>query len=300
MPIEALWGEEWSGSSANWDADWGEAAFALGSTSLALAGTATLTGTVTFATGFSLGSLTLSMAGHSTTAGDPSASLSDFWIDAPAELPAVGHVGLTATIGFDYGGSVPALGAASIATTGYIGVAGDVAFDTGVVLGNLTLALSGTPGVAGDFAYPFELGALALTMTGTLTVAGNAYGLVQSQAVVVGVDDEAVAKLTVSNEAAGMNGYMIGEVVRCTAAFTTPNGTPVEPASVTFRMRKPDGTTTVYIYGTDAELLRDDVGEYRVDFPATLAGRYHYRFESGGTYQAAAERGFRVQASRVT
>jgi hypothetical protein len=55
----------------------------------------------------------------------------------------------------------------------------------------------------------------------------------------------------------------------------------------------------VYVYGTDAELAKDSVGNYHVDLTADAAGRWTFRFEGTGSAPAAAERQFSVEASRV-
>jgi uncharacterized protein YfaS (alpha-2-macroglobulin family) len=96
-----------------------------------------------------------------------------------------------------------------------------------------------------------------------------------------------------------MNLYQVGNVVRCTGAFTSAAGAAVDPTTVTFRARKPDGTLITYVYGTNAELVRDSTGNYRVDVSADAAGRWAYRFEGTGSAPSAAERLFRVEASRV-
>ncbi len=174
MANEALWGEEWSGSSANWDADWGEPAFALGAVSLALSGSATLTGTITFPSGFALGNLSLAMTGTPGMAGDPGASLSDFDLDAPAELPLVGHLGVAGALEY-YGGALFSLGTVSLDLTGYSGVVGALGREIGVNLGALTLPLGGHTGLQAGLLVPFALGNLTLDMSGALTVAGEPY-----------------------------------------------------------------------------------------------------------------------------
>jgi uncharacterized protein YfaS (alpha-2-macroglobulin family) len=96
-----------------------------------------------------------------------------------------------------------------------------------------------------------------------------------------------------------MNAYKVGASVRCSGAFTNEAGDPVDPTTITFRVRKPDGAVTVYVYGTDAQLVKDGVGAYHVDLAATLAGRWAYRFEGTGAAPSADESLFLVEASRV-
>lgn len=53
--------------------------------------------------------------------------------------------------------------------------------------------------------------------------------------------------------------------------------TPEDPATLIFRVRKPDATLTTYTYGTDPQVTRLATGLYECDLgvPA-LAGQYHY------------------------
>lgn len=85
-----------------------------------------------------------------------------------------------------------------------------------------------------------------------------------------------------------------GQVVRAAVVFTDSGGDEVDPTGVTARIKPPSGSTLVYVHGTDAELVKDEVGEYHVDVDANLAGTWYVRFEGTGTYQAAAEHSFKV------
>jgi hypothetical protein len=97
----------------------------------------------------------------------------------------------------------------------------------------------------------------------------------------------------------GIKAYSAGQMVRCSVVFRDADGDPVDPSTVTFRVRKPDGTTTTYVYQTDPELVRTEMGSFSVDVLAALGGRYTYRFEGGGAVVASAERMFRVEAARA-
>lgn len=92
--------------------------------------------------------------------------------------------------------------------------------------------------------------------------------------------------------------YYKGALVRCRTQFRDPETQDayVDPASVTFKVRAPNGTTTTYVYGTDAQLVKESVGHYRADVNADQAGQWTFRFESGGTYQDADEATFTVLA----
>lgn len=81
--------------------------------------------------------------------------------------------------------------------------------------------------------------------------------------------------------------YQIGDAARCIATFTDDDGAAVDPATVTFRWTTPAGVSDSYVYGTDAEVVRDATGLFHVDLPVTERGLWLYRWESSGTAQAA-------------
>lgn len=93
--------------------------------------------------------------------------------------------------------------------------------------------------------------------------------------------------------------FQIGDVARLSAAFTDANAAAADPGGVQFKIREPDGTVTTYVYGTDAQLVKDSTGNYHVDWLIDQAGRHRYRFAGVASGQAAAESEFRAQPSRV-
>ena len=86
-----------------------------------------------------------------------------------------------------------------------------------------------------------------------------------------------------------INVYKKGRLVRFSAAFTNAAGTATDPTAVTFKIRSPAGTTTTYVYGTDAELVRDSAGNFHVDFAMTAAGDWAHRWEGTGAVVTAEE-----------
>lgn len=96
-----------------------------------------------------------------------------------------------------------------------------------------------------------------------------------------------------------INVFDTGDKVRLSAAFTDISGAAQDPGGVTFKIRAPDGTTTSYVYLTDAALVKDSTGNYHVDWVIATAGRYRYRFAGVTSGQAAAENVFRAEASGV-
>src|SRR6266540_5929205 len=78
----------------------------------------------------------------------------------------------------------------------------------------------------------------------------------------------------------------IGDRKPLTATFTNAAGTATDPTTTTFKIQKPDGTVTIYVYGVDTQLVRDSVGNFHVDYTFDTAGLWHYRFEGTGAVTA--------------
>lgn len=93
------------------------------------------------------------------------------------------------------------------------------------------------------------------------------------------------------------NSYDEGDLVRVSGAFTDENGDAADPTSVYCAVRDPLGKITIYAYGVDDVLVKDDTGNYHLDVSADLVGRYYYRWYSTGTGQAADETYFDVEES---
>ena len=81
--------------------------------------------------------------------------------------------------------------------------------------------------------------------------------------------------------------FDIGDTRRLTVTFTNLAGANTDPTGVTFTIKKPDGTITTYVYGTDSQLVKSAVGIYYVDYSIALAGRHVYRFAGTGAIVAA-------------
>jgi uncharacterized protein YfaS (alpha-2-macroglobulin family) len=94
-----------------------------------------------------------------------------------------------------------------------------------------------------------------------------------------------------------MNLYDVGDLVRCTGAFANSAGVAVDPAAVFCKVRKPEGTVTLYTYGVDGALVKAAAGNYYVDVPITASGVWYYRFYSTGIGQTAGETAFRVRVT---
>lgn len=93
-----------------------------------------------------------------------------------------------------------------------------------------------------------------------------------------------------------MNEYFIGALVRVAASFANAAGAPADPTIVRAKVKKPSGTVTSYLYGTDVELVRDGLGAFHLDINVDQAEEWCYRFEGTGAVQAVDENNFTVNA----
>ena len=82
-----------------------------------------------------------------------------------------------------------------------------------------------------------------------------------------------------------MDAYDLGDTRRLSAAFNISANSPTatDPTTLTFSMREADGTVTSYVEGTDAELVRDSLGNFHVDWLLAQVGRHRYRWIGTGT-----------------
>jgi hypothetical protein len=95
------------------------------------------------------------------------------------------------------------------------------------------------------------------------------------------------------------NTYFLPGVVQCSATFQIA-GSDADPDGVVFKVRVPNtALATVYVYGTDDEVVKDATGKYHVDVIPTQRGTYYYRFEGSGDSPAAMEGSFHVDVSHV-
>ena len=77
-----------------------------------------------------------------------------------------------------------------------------------------------------------------------------------------------------------MQTYDIGDVAVLKGAWKDETGVYADPTYVTFSANFPDGSTVAYVYGTDLEVVKDDMGQYHVNLPVLIPGFYQYHFSS--------------------
>jgi hypothetical protein len=96
-----------------------------------------------------------------------------------------------------------------------------------------------------------------------------------------------------------MNSYDVGDLVRLSATFEVSD-VATNPTATTFKIKVPSGTVTTYVYGTDAQLVRDSTGHFHVDWSVTESGPHYWRMAGTGSAQAAEESAFFVRESRFS
>jgi hypothetical protein len=86
-----------------------------------------------------------------------------------------------------------------------------------------------------------------------------------------------------------MNSYPNGATIRFSAVLRL-NGVLTDPATLTFKTYEAaDGTITSHVYGTDATLIKDDVGLYHINAALSKSGAVVYRWVATGTPAGVAE-----------
>lgn len=97
---------------------------------------------------------------------------------------------------------------------------------------------------------------------------------------------------------AATNTYDVGDVVRLTGTFENQSDAYVDPGGVQVKVKNPLGTSTTYVYGTDAEVMKTSTGNYYIDIEASLEGVWYYRWEGLTSNKGAAEHSFQVRDSQ--
>lgn len=90
----------------------------------------------------------------------------------------------------------------------------------------------------------------------------------------------------------------VNSPVQIRANFQDEDRVDIDPDTVTFRVRSPCGVERVFVYGTDAALIKASTGDYYIDFVPDRSGQWHYRWESTGVDRSISIEGkFLVQHS---
>jgi hypothetical protein len=88
-----------------------------------------------------------------------------------------------------------------------------------------------------------------------------------------------------------------GQLLRAKLITTDVANLDVDPSVLQVTVEDPSYAQTIYVYDTDAELVKDSTAHYHVDVDLTAGGTWIIRWEATGTYQGAHERKITVEAS---
>lgn len=83
----------------------------------------------------------------------------------------------------------------------------------------------------------------------------------------------------------------VGDTKRIAINFQDDDGNDIDPDALTFKLMSPTGTVTTAAYGTNAQLVRLNVGDYYVDVVPDESGRWHWRWISSGAGTATVTEG---------
>ncbi|MFA5937419.1 MAG: hypothetical protein WC822_06115 [Candidatus Paceibacterota bacterium] len=83
-----------------------------------------------------------------------------------------------------------------------------------------------------------------------------------------------------------INSYHQGDSRKLKALFYDTNDALFNPTTVTFKYKKPGASTVTYVYGTDAQVVRDTTGTYYVILTFDTPGTWHYEWQCTGGVEA--------------
>lgn len=94
--------------------------------------------------------------------------------------------------------------------------------------------------------------------------------------------------------------YDLGDDVTIRGQWQTRAGEFTDPDTVFVQVESPDPDVAIVTkeYGLDAEVVKEDVGKYKMIVDGNYPGTWYYRFYSTGEGKAAKERAFVIARSR--
>jgi len=94
------------------------------------------------------------------------------------------------------------------------------------------------------------------------------------------------------------NIYDFGELVKVSATFkNATTGGVIDPDVVNLSVRTTAGVVTTYTFSVDANLIKEDVGQYYAMINVNQTGFWFYRWWSAGFGQTAKEKEFKVRTA---
>jgi hypothetical protein len=90
--------------------------------------------------------------------------------------------------------------------------------------------------------------------------------------------------------------YDVGDTIRVTATYTDTGGVAIDPTTITFIKKTPDGAVTSQTTG----ITNPTSGSHYVDIVTTGQGLYEYVFTSTGNVVQRAQSWFSVRTNRAS
>lgn len=91
------------------------------------------------------------------------------------------------------------------------------------------------------------------------------------------------------NASSSFGSVPVGTRVRYKVLFKSLANVAADPATVRFKIKPAGGAQVTYVYPTNAELVKDSVGNYHVDYLLSIPGFWTARFEGSGTVDVASD-----------
>ena len=86
--------------------------------------------------------------------------------------------------------------------------------------------------------------------------------------------------------------YEQDSLLRFRATFRNNDAELADPTTITLRHTEPGVAAVNYVYGTDAEVVRESLGIFHVDYVADIVGEHKWRWLGTGAVQIAIKGGF--------
>lgn len=94
---------------------------------------------------------------------------------------------------------------------------------------------------------------------------------------------------------------LAGNVVQVYNKFKDKHGTLINPTAVEVTIRYPDLSETTFVYGVDAEVVRESTGVYYINIDTTgLAGDFDAKWVSTGVGQGVSQTSFTTIAPDIS
>ncbi len=93
--------------------------------------------------------------------------------------------------------------------------------------------------------------------------------------------------------------FDIGDAPRLLGSFSDIDFVPIDPSTVTFKIKDPAGVVTTLVYSFDGSVIKQDTGIYYTDFSVNTDGVHNWKLFGTGSGQVAEQASFEVRSSNV-